>query len=162
MLGYFGPAGTFTHQALLSLSDEESRPYPTVAAALDAVRAGEVDGSVVPIENSVEGGVSATLDYLGNPDVERLQIMAEAIISVRFVLVVRPGTQLQDIRRIATHSHAVAQTRDWLADNVGWASIADKFSTAGAAKEVSNPDSEYDAAICAAVVNGSRIPTVSA
>ena len=92
MLGYFGPAGTFTHMALLSLSDEEARPYPTVAAALDAVRAGEVDGSVVPIENSVEGGVSATLDYLGNPDMDRLQIMNEAIIAVRFVLAVRPGT----------------------------------------------------------------------
>lgn len=150
MLGYFGPAGTFTHMALLSLSDEEARPYPTVAAALDAVRAGEVDGSVVPIENSVEGGVSATLDYLGNPDMDRLQIMNEAIIAVRFVLAVRPGTQLKDIRRIATHSHAVAQTRDWLADNVGWASIADKFSTAGAAMEVANPESEYDAAVCAA------------
>ena len=66
MLGYFGPAGTFTHQALLSLSDEESRPYATVAAALHAVRDGEVDGSVVPIENSVEGGaVSGNPRYLG-------------------------------------------------------------------------------------------------
>ena len=58
--GYFGPAGTFTHQALLTLPalGAEPIPYPTVGLALDAVRDGEVTAVVVPIENSVEGGVT--------------------------------------------------------------------------------------------------------
>ena len=64
--GYYGPVGTFTHQALLTLpalSDEPS-PYATVGHALQAVRDGDVAAALVPIENSVEGGVSATLDNL--------------------------------------------------------------------------------------------------
>ncbi|MDR0416459.1 MAG: prephenate dehydratase, partial [Propionibacteriaceae bacterium] len=65
MLGYFGPAGTFTHQALLALDgDEAATPYPTVAATLAAVRSGQIRAGVVPMENSVEGGVSATIDNL--------------------------------------------------------------------------------------------------
>ena len=68
MLGYFGPEGTFTHQALLSVSEDEATPFSTVAAALDAVRAEEIDAAMVPIENSVEGSVSATIDNLGSLD----------------------------------------------------------------------------------------------
>ncbi|MGB4892137.1 MAG: prephenate dehydratase domain-containing protein, partial [Propionicimonas sp.] len=66
MLGYFGPAGTFTHQALLSFSDQPSVPFATVVEALDAVRAGRVEAALVPIENSVEGGVTVTLDNLSS------------------------------------------------------------------------------------------------
>ena len=59
--GYFGPAGTFSHQALLTLPPlaSEPIPYATVGQALQAVRAGEITAALVPIENSVEGGVSA-------------------------------------------------------------------------------------------------------
>ena len=71
MLGYFGPAGTFTHQALLSLGMGDGEPFPTVGAALDAVASGEVEAALVPIENSVEGGVSATLDRLAAEEVLR-------------------------------------------------------------------------------------------
>ena len=64
---YLGPAGTFTETALRSLPlspRDETRPVATVAAALDAVRQGLVDGAVVPMENSIEGSVNATLDEL--------------------------------------------------------------------------------------------------
>lgn len=149
MLGYFGPAGTFTHQALLSVTTDEARPYPTVAAALDAVREGEVEAVLVPIENSVEGGVSATLDNLANG--ERLMIVREVLLSVQFGLYVRPGTVLADVRRILTHPHAFAQTRDWVAANAPQAQVTEGGSTAAAAAEVSDPASRYDAAICAAV-----------
>ena len=70
MLGYFGPAGTFTHQALRTINADDAVAFASVREALDAVRLGEVRGAVVPIENSVEGGVSATLDELIAEDEE--------------------------------------------------------------------------------------------
>ncbi|MEL4358784.1 MULTISPECIES: prephenate dehydratase [unclassified Luteococcus] len=149
MLGYFGPAGTFTHQALLSVSTDEARPYPTVVAALDAVRAGEVEAALVPIENSVEGGVSATLDNLAAGD--RLMIIREVLLPVQFGLYVRPGTRLDDVRQILTHPHAYNQTRGWVAAHCPQAQVTEGGSTAAAAAEVADPSSRHDAAICAAV-----------
>ncbi|MDR2974728.1 MAG: prephenate dehydratase, partial [Propionibacteriaceae bacterium] len=150
MLGYFGPEGTFTHQALLSLGlGESTRPYATVPGTLAAVRAGEVLAAVVPIENSVEGGVSATLDTLAQG--EPLQIRAEVLLPVVFGLYARPGTTLDGVRGVITHPHAAAQVRGWLSEHLPQATIIEQGSTAGAAKEVANPDSAFDAAICAAI-----------
>lgn len=149
MLGYFGPAGTFTHQALLTFSTEAATPFATVGEALDAVRQGLVEAALVPIENSVEGGVTVTLDTLaaGRP----LTIVREVLLPVQFSLCARPGTRLEDVRRVLTHPHAAAQCRDWMHQNVPWARITEGGSTAGAAEEVADPSSKYDAAICASV-----------
>jgi prephenate dehydratase len=146
--GYFGPEGTFTHQALLSIPGTDSGeliPYATVAACLDAVRAGEVSSGLVPIENSVEGGVSATLDNLtyGEP----LMITREVLLPVQFTLFARAGTSLADVRRVITHPHAAAQCRDWLAANLPQATITAEGSTAAAAATVADPESGYDAAV---------------
>lgn len=149
VLGYFGPAGTFTHQALLTITDEEAMPFSTVPEALDAVRDGQVDGAVVPIENSVEGGVTATLDKLGNG--APLRIVGEIVIPVEFGLYVRPGTTLDDVKSVLTHGHAAAQCRDWLQLMLAGAHVTEAGSTAGAAEEVSDPNSRYDAAVCARV-----------
>jgi len=149
--GYFGPVGTFTHQALLTLPalSDEPAPYPTVGLALQAVRDGEVAATLVPIENSVEGGVSATLDNLtyGDP----LRIIREVLLPVQFTLFARNGTQRHEVRRVLTHPHAAAQCRDWLADNLPQAIITEGGSTAAAAAEVADPHSRFDAAICAQV-----------
>lgn len=149
MLGYFGPAGTFTHQALLTFSTEEAMPFATVGEALDAVRDGVVEASLVPIENSVEGGVTVTLDTLasGRP----LTIVREVLLPVQFNLCARPGTKLEDVRRVLTHPHAAAQCRGWMHEFVPWARITEGGSTAAAAAEVADPSSKYDAAICAPV-----------
>ncbi len=149
MLGYFGPPGTFTHQALLTFSSEPAAPFPTVARALDAVRTGEVEAALVPIENSVEGGVSATLDSLSNG--HRLMIVREVLLPVQFGLYARPGATLADVRRVLTHPHAAAQVREWLATNLPEMIVTEGGSTAAAAQEVADPQSSYDAAICAAV-----------
>ena len=149
MLGYFGPAGTFTHQALLTFCDDEATPFATVTAALDAVRAGAVAAALVPIENSVEGGVTATLDSLASG--QQLMIAREVLLPVEFELSARPGTSLADVRHVLSHPHAIAQVRDWLAANLPDALITEGGSTAAAAKEVSDPASPYDAAVCAAV-----------
>ncbi|MGB7963048.1 MAG: prephenate dehydratase [Propionicimonas sp.] len=149
MLGYFGPVGTFTHQALLSFSDEAAVPFDTVGEALDAVRAGAVEAALVPIENSVEGGVTVTLDNLSTG--RRLMIVREVLLPVQFNLYARPGTSLAEVRRVLTHPHAAAQVRGWLASHLPLAGITEGGSTAAAAREVSDPTSRYDAAVCAQV-----------
>jgi prephenate dehydratase len=117
--------------------------------ALQAVRDGDVAATLVPIENSVEGGVSATLDNLtyGEP----LRITREVLLPVQFTLFARNGIQLHDVRRVLTHPHAAAQCRDWLAVNLPQAIITEGGSTAAAAAEVADPHSRFDAAICAQV-----------
>lgn len=149
VLGYFGPPGTFTHQALLSFSQEPAVPFPTVIAALDAVRRGEVDSVLVPIENSVEGGVSATLDALSQAP--RLMIVREVLLPVQFGLYGRPGTGLGDVTRALTHPHAAAQVRHWFSSNLPDAVLVEGGSTAAAAQQVADPASSYQAAVCAQV-----------
>ena len=149
--GYYGPVGTFTHQALLTLPalPNEPTPYATVGLALQAVRDGDVAAALVPIENSVEGAVSATLDNLtyGEP----LRIIREVVLPVQFMLFARNGTQFHDVRQVLTHPHAAAQCREWLARNLPDAVITEDGSTGAAAAEVADPLSRYDAAICAQV-----------
>lgn len=149
VLGYFGPAGTFTHQALLTFHTAESVAFASVAQALEAVRSGEVEAVLVPIENSVEGGVSATLDTLatGRP----LRIVREVLLPVQFNLYARPGTRLDDVKRVITHPHSAAQTRYWTAANLPGVTVTEGGSNAAAAQEVADPTSKYDAAICGAI-----------
>ena len=103
----------------------------------------------MPIENSVEGGVSATLDNLtyGEP----LVITREVVLAVQFTLFTRSGTALDDVKHILTHPHAAAQCRDWLARNIPHAVVTEGGSTAAAAAEVADPLSRFDTAICAPV-----------
>jgi prephenate dehydratase len=149
--GYFGPVGTFAHQALLTVPGlpPDPVPYATVGLALQAVRDRVVAAALVPIENSVEGGVSATLDNLtyGEP----LRIVREVLLPVQFTLFGRPGSRLDGIRNVLTHPHAAAQCRDWLARCLPLAVVTESGSTAGAAAEVADPASRFDAAICAQV-----------
>ncbi len=149
---YLGPAGTFTEQALRSLPAARSAdliPCSSVAAALDSVRSGDADGAVVPLENSVEGGVTATLDELSTGD--PLMITREILVEVQFALLVRPGTELEDIRTVATHPHAAAQCRRWLAAHLPAAEVVLESSTAHAAALVAPAAALYDAAVAAPV-----------
>jgi prephenate dehydratase len=145
---YLGPRGTFAEAALRTMPlavGADQIPYPTVTAALEAARGGDVTGALVPIENSVEGSVPATLDELGAG--EPLVIVEEVALPVRFTLMARPGTQLADIRRLATHPHAQAQCRGWLARHLPDAQVIPAMSTAAAAAGLTEPDVPYDAAI---------------
>ncbi|MDO5498194.1 MAG: prephenate dehydratase domain-containing protein, partial [Propionibacteriaceae bacterium] len=148
--GYLGPAGTFCHQALLSVPDLPGhlRPYPSVVAALDAVRNDDVAAALVPIENNIEGGVSATLDNLtyGRP----LMITTEVLLPVEFNLYARPGTTLADVGSIVTHPHAAAQCRDWVNTNLPHATVHEGGSTAAGAAEIADPNSRFQATICSA------------
>ena len=145
---YLGPEGTFAEAALSSAvaSSEGARyPQPSVAAALAAVRSGEVDAALVPMENSVEGSVPATMDGLAQG--EPLVITREVFTDVAFTLAARPGTALADVRRVASHPHALAQTAGWLATRD--LEPVPTGSTAGAARAVAA--GEFDAAVCAPI-----------
>jgi len=151
---YLGPRGTFTEAALLAMPESdgaELRPVASVAVALDLVRSGEVTGALVPIENSVEGSVPTTLDELSHGTI--LQIVDEIAIPVKFALLVRPGTKLEDIKRVATHPHAHAQCAGWIAENLPEAHVLPAMSTAAAAAELTT-DANYQAAIASTAAAG--------
>ncbi len=149
---FLGPEGTFTEQALRTLpaaATAQLQPSATVTVALDAVRSGEADGAVVPIENSVEGSVPVTLDELATG--EPLMITREMTVPVAFSLLARPGTQADAVRRVATHPHAAAQTRRWCALHLPQAEVVHTTSTAHAAFMLTQPDPPWQAAISAPV-----------
>ncbi|MEL0625340.1 prephenate dehydratase [Salinibacterium amurskyense] len=112
---YLGPAGTFTEAALKQVPEAVGAQWKSVnnvGEALDDVTSGRSVAAMIAIENSVEGGVSATQDALAN--VPNLRILGEYLVSVNFVLVARPGTTLADVKVVNAHPVAYAQTRRWL------------------------------------------------
>ena len=147
-VAYLGPRGSFAEAAVLAWPgsvDAELLPSTSVPAALEAVRGDTVDHALVPIENSVEGSVSATLDELGSG--QRLVIVDEVVLPVQFSLLVRPGTTLDQVSRIATHPHAQAQVRRWLAEQLPEASVIPAMSTAAAAAALLEEPAPFDGAI---------------
>lgn len=150
---YLGPEGTFTDAALYvlqpMLATQQRMPCDGVEAVFEAVRSRRAASGVVPLENSVEGGVSVTTAELLNG--EPLLITAEVALDVRFNLVAREGMALPDIKQVITHPHAHAQCREWLAHNLPQAQTLPAASTAAAAQLVAEPGSGYDAAITAPI-----------
>ncbi len=112
---FLGPAGTFSEEALftLAIDDVEPVPYATIAEVFEAVERGQAEAGVVPIENSVEGSVPATLDALAFDS--QLEIQTELVLDIHHCLVVAPGTALGDITQIVAHPQASGQCRRWLA-----------------------------------------------
>ncbi|AOS60969.1 prephenate dehydratase [Actinoalloteichus hymeniacidonis] len=165
---YLGPEGTFTEQAARVLvtraypgsaasdssSDSEAQrtaadvvlePAVTVQIAMREVASGHAEAVVAPVENSVEGSVPATLDALDAAD--PMVAVAETVLPVRFTVLATPGLPIDDIRTVATHPHAAAQVRQWLAGHLPAASIVSSTSTAAAALEVL--EGRADAAVTA-------------
>lgn len=159
-ISYLGPAGTFTEAAMLALTsagrvpgaDHQPMPADSTPAALDAVRNGAADYACVPIENSIEGGVTPTLDGLaaGSP----LQIFAETALDVAFSVVTAPGRAVSDIRSVAAHPVAGAQVRRWLAEHLPQAHTVPANSNAAAAQQVC--DGEVDAGVSTALAAEQR------
>ena len=112
---YLGPAGTFTEAALRQVPDAvgaEWHSVNNVGQALDEVLSGRSTAAMIAIENSVDGGVSASQDALAT--IPNLRIIGEYLVPVNFVLVARPGTRLQDVRVLNAHPVAYAQCQRWL------------------------------------------------
>lgn len=142
---YLGPEGTFTEAALRTLPEAATRelvPMVSVPAALDAVRNGEAAAALVPIENSVEGGVTATLDELASG--QPLMIYREVLLPIAFALLVRPGTKLSDIKTVTGHPVAQPQVRNWLRAHLPEAVWESAASNADGARLVQ--EGRFDAA----------------
>ncbi|MDJ0338739.1 prephenate dehydratase [Cryobacterium sp. PH31-O1] len=112
---YLGPAGTFTEMALAQVPaarGQNWRPVNNVGEAFADVISGRSLAAMIAIENSVDGGVTATQDALAS--VPNLRIIGEYLVPVNFVLVARPGTTLADVRVVNAHPVAYGQCRNWL------------------------------------------------
>ncbi len=137
-VGYLGPEGTFTEEALLGSAAEGAvEPvglagiYETVAA----LRSGEVDWAVAPIENSLEGSIVVTLDLLaGEPD--DVEIVGEALVRVRHSLITAGPVNLAQIQTVLTHPQVPGQCTRFLRGELGHARVAAASSTAEAVRTV--------------------------
>ncbi len=140
MLGYLGPSGTFSHQAAMEWSQgkEEIKEFPTIYAAILAVQNGKIDSAIVPIENSIEGSINATLDTLAF-DAD-LYITGEYILHVSENLMVKKGTKKEDIKIITSHPQPIGQCSKLLSNEFGDTKIEFANSTAAAAKRTAESD----------------------
>ena len=136
-VGFMGPHGTFTEQALLSQPDlaaADTRPFDSIPDVLNGLVTGEVDLGFVPIENAIEGAVNVTQDALAF-DLD-LRIQREVVLDVQLNLLALPGTQLADIHTVVSFPVAVAQCRSFLREHIPDAEIQAATSTAEAARQV--------------------------
>ncbi|MDP1820535.1 MAG: prephenate dehydratase [Acidimicrobiales bacterium] len=151
-VGFLGPEGTFTEQALLSqpdLSSEELVPMSTFGEILAAVDAGEIDLGFVGIENSIEGTVTVTMDALALE--HDLLIQREVVLGIQLNLLAPPGTGLADIRRVLTFPVAAAQCRTWLARELPGVEVVAANSNAEAARLVGEEADGVSAAVAPAL-----------
>lgn len=147
-IGFLGPFGTFTQQALQTVPcepDADPVPYRTVPDVLDAVAAGEVDQGFVPIENSIEGMVNFTQDALAF-DYD-LIITHEVVIDIEHCLLAPAGVTLADVTEIISIPVATAQCHRTLRERLPDAEILPASSTADAARRVSESSERHLAAL---------------
>jgi prephenate dehydratase len=147
-VAYFGPAATFTQEALLTqpdLAQADLTALASITAVLDAVAQGESELGFVPIENGIEGTVSATIDGLIH-DVD-LHIQREVVMDIHLHLMAAPGTGLSDIRSVSSYPHALAQCQKYLARALPEAQQRAANSTADAARVLGESGAPGEAAI---------------
>ena len=130
-ISFLGPKGTFTHEAASHLGDNLI-PYCTIPAVMESVINGESEYGLVPIENSIEGPVGITLDSLAHKF--DLKIFKEIIIPINQNLIVNPGTKMEDIEDVYSHSQAISQCQEFISQNKIQPHYA--VSTASAAKSI--------------------------
>lgn len=141
-VAYLGPKGTFTQKAVDALFPNQSLiSYQTIPACIDAVKYGHVKYSVVPLENTLEGTVNLTIDYLINE--KSLKIVSEIVVPVEQHFMVHPNhkERWKEIEVIYSHPHALAQCHQFLNQEMRQAEVETYASTGAAAKFVSeNPE----------------------
>lgn len=146
-IAYLGPAGTFSEEALLTQTDldAERMPVGSIPEAIAAVEHGDADLGVVPIENSIEGSVTVTLDHLAFES--GLLIQREIDLPIRLNLCARPGVAIGAVARVLSHPHAHAQCRDWMRSKLPDARIESVDSTAEAARQTARSRRRDQAAV---------------
>jgi len=142
-IAYLGPQASFTQLAASQIfPDEDLIPQSSILDCFNAVKNNEFDKAVVPLENSIEGTVSMTLDYLFSFDVF---IETELVMPIAHHLMIHP--QNYDFEKIISHPQALAQTYHFRTDNYPEISSQDFNSTAASAKLVSENPTEKWAAV---------------
>ena len=147
-VAFLGPAGTFTEEALLSEADLAGADLVSRTAlpeVISAVEAGDADLGIVPIENSIEGSITITLDTLAFES--DLLIQREVVRPVSLNLIARPGTSLADVRTVVSLPYASGQCRQWLRRRLPGVPLEAANSTAGAVERVARSRSKGLAAI---------------
>jgi len=137
-VGYLGPEGTFSEEALLaSAAAEAVEPVPlaTIYDTIMALRRGDVEWAVVPIENSLEGSISVTLDLLAG-EASDVEIVGETLLRVRHSLIAGRPLGLQEIEQVLTHPQVPGQCARFLRRELAHAQIVPASSTAEAVRTV--------------------------
>jgi len=147
-IGFLGPEGTFTEQALLSQADlasEELVPMATIAEVLAAADTGDIDLGFVGIENSIEGTVNVTIDALAFE--HDLLIQREVELGIQLNLMAPPGVRQADVTRVLTFPVAAGQCRTWLATQLPGVEVVAANSNAEAARLVAEEADGVSAAV---------------
>ena len=147
-VGYLGPEGTFSEEALLTSAASgavEPVPLETIYDAVMQLRAGEVEWAIVPIENSLDGSVSVTLDLLAGAS--ELEIVAEALLLVRHSLIAAALVELSEIDTVLSHPQVPGQCERFLRSELAHARILPAASTAEAVRIVTSRPQRGQAAL---------------
>lgn len=146
-IGYLGPEGTFTQEALLASAvecDLDLAALPTIYDTVMAVHDGRVERALVPIENSLEGSVNATLDALAM-ETDDVTIVGEVVHPIRHCLIARSPLELTDVEAVISHPHATAQCARFLRSRLPRARVLVGSSTADAVRMVAEHDGRWAA-----------------
>ncbi|ADG80968.1 prephenate dehydratase [Thermincola potens] len=143
-IGYLGPKGTYTEKAAKKYFtgiDKEMRAYRTLPELFSAVKSGEIDKAVAPIENSIEGSVNQTLDLLAQE--KGVAIQGEIILTIKHALMAKPGVKVNEITKVISHGQALAQCSRFLETFLPDAALVEAVSTAEAAVQIVNSDQPW-------------------
>lgn len=149
-VAFLGPEGTFSEEALMASLDQSQRaslepvPLPTIYDCVTAVEDGTAERAIVPIENSVEGSVNATLDALVF-ETDKVRIVGEVVHPVRHCLIARRHMPLERITRVVSHPQASGQCARFLRERVSGADVLSAASTADAVRIVADSDEPWAA-----------------
>ncbi len=137
-VGYLGPEGTFSEEALLSSVTPDSVepvPYASIYETVVALREGTVEWAIVPIENSLDGSISVTLDLLAD-EAGDVRIVGETLLTVRHSLIAARSVELREIDTVLTHPQVPGQCARFLRGELPRARVLSASSTAEAVREV--------------------------
>ncbi len=145
-VAFLGPTGTFTEEALRASApgDVEELAYPTVYETVMAVQSGDADRAIVPIENSIEGSVTATLDALAGEAAD-VRIVEEVVHPISHSLIAARVIDLGEITCVVSHAQAMSQCARYLRERVPQAARQSAGSTADAVRAVADSDEPWAA-----------------
>lgn len=141
-VGYLGPEGSFSHEAVATLEGVEAVACASLTDLLSDVAGGALDQALVPLENAIEGTVSATIDGLVFD--HDLFIELEIVLPIRLHLLAREGTHLGDVTKVWSYVHALAQCRTFL-HSLSGATTEHTTSTSEAARAVARSSEPWAA-----------------